>query len=193
MRRGIERLLATLTLLSAASCAGRQADVTDCKDFAPSPSEYQMEFAGRAGAVTQQEHTFICRATIFSRSQLSFARLAQQQATNPAVMRFAEGTIDSQERMRRRLFEIAMQQDGVIPPHGLDAPHLAMRDQLAGLSGAAFDRAYLQTAARDGQAAAADFAQEATSGGEPTLNRFAADMLPLIEQRARLAQSMTGQ
>jgi len=182
-----------LILLGASACAGRNAEVADCANFVVSPSEFLMEFAGRPGTVTQEEHTFVCHATMFGRAQMAFARMAQRQAANPAVVKFAEQTLDEQATMNRHLFRIAEQEDGIVPPRGLDAPHLAMRDQLAQLSGDAFDRAYLQYTVQDGQAMIPVFNKETSSGAEPALNHFAANALPLIEQRVRSAQSIIGQ
>lgn len=189
----VGRFLAALIILGACSCAQRQAAVVDCANFVVSPSDFAIEFFGRAGMVTQQEHTFICRGLMFGRAQVAYAKIAQQQSGNPAVLSFAEGTIGEQEKMNRRLSQIAVEQDGIIPPRGLDAPHLAMRDQLAQLSGYAFDRAYLENAVRDGRLAIADFKKEVESGTEPVLNKFAANSLPLVERRVQQAQSMIGQ
>jgi putative membrane protein len=193
MKGAAVRCLAALIVLGASSCAERRDAVVDCADFVVSPSEYLMEIAGRAGRVTQQEHTFICHGMIFGTAQVTFAKMAQQQAASPEVMRYAEQTIGEQETMNRRLDRIAVQEDGIIPPSGLDAAHLAMRDQLARLSGDAFDRAYLENEVRDGQAAIADFKEELESGAEPVLNKFVAKALPLVERRVELAQSMIGQ
>lgn len=193
MKGAAVRWLAALIVLGASSCAEREEVAVDCADFVVSPSQFLMEFAGRAGGVTEQEHTFICRGTIYGRAQVTFARMAQQQAASPAVKRYAEQTLGEQETMNRRLDRIAVQEDGVIPPDGLDAPHLVMRDHLARLSGDAFDRAYLENEVRDGQAAIADFKEELASGAEPILNKFVATALPLVEQRVQLAQSIIGQ
>ncbi|MGO8919186.1 MAG: DUF4142 domain-containing protein [Stellaceae bacterium] len=182
-----------LILLGAAACAERHAGVVDCAHFGPSPSQFGAEFSGYAGTVMQQEYSFVCHATTFGRAQMDFARMAQQQAANPTVVRFAADTIDEQATINRHLFRIAIQQDGIAPPRELDAPHLAMRDQLARLSGDAFDRAYLHYVVQDGQAAIAVFNKETSAGAEPDLSRFAADALPRIEQRVLLAQSIIGQ
>lgn len=185
--------MAAAVILGAASCAGREDAVVDCADFTVTPSEFHMEFAGRAGGVTEQEHTFICRGTIYGRAQVAFARMAQQRAASSAVVRYAERALGEQETLNRRLDRIAVQEDGIIPPAGLDVAHLAARDRLSGLSGDAFDRAYLETEIRDGQAAIADFKEEVASGAEPLLNKFAAAALSQVEQRVQLAQSMIGQ
>ena len=193
MRGAAGRLLAMFILLGASACAERHADIVDCARFGPSPSQFGTEFSGYAGTVMQQEYSFVCRATAFGRAQMDYARMAQRQSANPAVVSFAASTLDEQATMNRHLYRIAIQQDGIRPPRDLDAPHLALRNRLAQLSGDAFDRAFLQTEVQDGQAAIAIFIQETGAGAEPDLNRFAAEALPLVQRRVQLAQGMLGQ
>jgi putative membrane protein len=183
-----------LVSFTLSSCiAPPYARVTDCADYVETPSEYHIESAGRAGMVTQQEHSFVCYATVLSRAQRESARLAEGRGTNPTVKRFAATTIDDQEMLDRRLSDIAEQHDGIIAPYGLDAPHLTMLDQLNSLSGEAFDRAYLEDQVQEGEATIAVFRQEAAEGSEPILRRFALEMLPRAEQRLRAAQTIIDQ
>jgi putative membrane protein len=194
MRRAITSLLSMLVVLGASSCVvPPYADVTDCADFVETPTEYHTEFAGRAGMVTQQEHSFVCYATVLGRAQVTSAMMAQHRGASPAVTRFAAITVEEQEMLDRRLADIAEQHDGVIPPYGLDAPHLAMLDQLSTLSGDAFDRAYLEYQLQDAQATIAVLQQEVVAGSEPTLRGFARAALPHVEERAREAQSIIEQ
>jgi predicted outer membrane protein len=65
-----------------------------------------------------------------------------------------------------------------------------MLDQLAGLSGDAFDRAYLQEEVQEDQIAMAVFTAEGASGSEPLLSKFATSAVPLVQDRLRLAQSI---
>jgi putative membrane protein len=186
--------LIALTSFAISSCAAPPfAQVTDCADYVETPSEYALEAWGRAGMVTQEEHSFVCYAAVLGRAQLESARLAEGRGTSPAVQRFAATTIDAQNTLDRRLTDIAEQHEGIVPPHGLDAPHLAMLDQLNSLSGEALDRAYLDDQVREGEATIAVFRQELAEGSEPILRAFALDTLPLVEERLREAQSLIDQ
>jgi putative membrane protein len=192
MRRTGMGLLAVLLPLGASACVESPyyARVADCSDFVLSPTRYHVEYAGRAGMVTQQELNFVCAAAMLGRTEVISARMAQDRASSPAVIDFAARAADEQQRLDHSLAEIAEQHDGVVPPTGLDAPHIAMLDQLAGLSGAAFDRAYLQKELQEDRIAMAVFTAEAASGSEPLLSKFAASAVPLVQDRLRLAQSI---
>jgi putative membrane protein len=192
MKRILGCMLAVLAVLGTASCAGHRTEVADCRDFFISPSAYGQQFAGRPGQESQQELNFICQALMYGRGQVTYARMAQQRSGNPAVKEFASQVIDAQGQMNERIHQIAVQQEGVTPPRGLDAPHLAVRDQLAQLSGNAFDRAYLQSAAEDSRLALAFFHKEASTR-EPVMGQFAANALPVLQQRVTQAQGLAQQ
>jgi putative membrane protein len=193
MRRVVGWLLATLALSGVSACAGsNRSAVVDCQDFVQSPSQYDMQFQGPAGQESQREFNFICRAAVYGRAQLTYARMAQERSANPAVKDFAATVVSTQSETSQRLSQIAIQQEGVTAPRGLDAAHLAVRDQLAQLSGNAFDRAYLQNAVEDGRAAIDLFRKE-SSTMEPVMGKFAAAELPTIEQRVSQAQGLLPQ
>ncbi len=188
--RGIAAALTALTMMAASACAKRDAAVTDCADFVISPSQFQMQFYGRAGMVTQQELTFICRATVFGMSQVTMARLALVQAEHPGVRDVAQKVVEEQEQMNKVLSFVATEQDGMRPPEALDESGLAMLERIVRLSDGAFDRAYMQITVDETRSAVADFREEATLGVEPTLLRFAVKSLPFLEARLELAQSI---
>jgi putative membrane protein len=182
-------LLGAWALLTASACVEGQGTV-DCADFVLSPTQYHMQFAGRPGMLTQQELTFICHATVLGTAQVMFAEMALIRAQHREVRDFAQKVADEQGQLNQRLTQIATEQEGVTPPAGLDAPGLAMRERLAGLSGDAFDRAYMEDAVDGTRSAVVDFRQEATSGVEPILLRLAVNSLPALEARLELAQSI---
>lgn len=191
--RGTAAAWAMIAALGLSSCAEQPSGPVDCANFVLSPTQYHIEFAGRAGMITQQEYTFICRATVLGRADLEFARMAQRQSANRAVTEFAAKIIVTQQEIDRRLTTISEQHEGVRPPRSLDAPRLAMRDRLSPLSGDAFDRAYLQDEAENAQAAIAAYKEEISSGSEPVLRGFAINTLPLLEDRLAEAERLVGQ
>jgi putative membrane protein len=192
MRRVVGWLLATLAVLGISSCAHHRSEAVDCHEFIMAPSQYGQQFQGRPGQESQSELNFMCRVAVYGRAQLTYAQMAQQRSATPAVKQFAAQVSEAQSEMSRRLSQIAIQQEGVTVPRGLDADHLALRDQLAQLSGNAFDRAYLQNAVQDGRAAIALFRKESSSA-EPVMGQFAAKGLPVIEQRVGQAQALLQQ
>jgi putative membrane protein len=183
-------LLAGLALLAATACAKRGAGPVDCADFVLSPSQYNLQFTGRAGSVSQQDLTFICRAAVYGTAQVTFAQMAQAKAEHPQVIDLAQKVADEQEAMNELLTQLATNEAGVSPPDGLNASGLAMRDHLSDLSGDGFDRAYIQDVVDETKSAVADFREEATAGVTPSILRFAVNSLPALETRLQRAQTV---
>jgi putative membrane protein len=65
-----------------------------------------------------------------------------------------------------------------------------MRDRLAQLRGDAFDRAYMRAMVEDHDKAQKLFRQEAQSGQDPDIKRFARETLSVIEQHDRMAHEL---
>jgi putative membrane protein len=64
-----------------------------------------------------------------------------------------------------------------------------MHDKLAKLSGAAFDRAYMQAMVADHKKDVNEFRVESKSGKDPEIKAWAAKTLPTLEEHLALAQS----
>jgi len=75
-------------------------------------------------------------------------------------------------------------------PTTLDAMHQATRDKLARLSGAEFDRAYMDAMVMGHQTVATKLMTEANSGADPQLKAFAAKTLPTVQSHLKMAESI---
>jgi predicted outer membrane protein len=192
MRRVVGWLVATLAIIGVSSCAHHRSEVVDCRDFVKNPVQYGDQFQGRPGQETEGEINFVCQVSVYGHAQVSYARLAEERSANAAVKDFAARVLDAQRAMDRRIAQIAIQQEGVTAPRGLDVAGLQQREQLAQLSGNAFDRAYLQYTVQDGLAVLRFFRKE-TATPEPVMGRFAGNGQPVIEERVREAQTLLGQ
>lgn len=189
VRRVTGWVSAALAILGASSCAHHDAELANCADFVMSPSQYVGQIRGRLGAMENEELNFVCRATVYGRAQIIYAKMAEQRSADPIVKQFAGRTGDAQRKLSRRLNQIAIQHEGITPPPGLDPSVLAARDQLAQLSGDDFDRSYLQYTVQQGRAAIALF-REGGALPQPLVSHYARRALPLLEQRVREAQSL---
>src|SRR5207237_37791 len=74
-------------------------------------------------------------------------------------------------------------------PTDSGAKHKATKDRLAKLSGAAFDKAYMQEMLNDHRKDVSEFQKESRSGKDPDVKAWAAKTLPTLEEHLRLAQT----
>jgi putative membrane protein len=188
--RGGEVLLVVVGLVTLAACAERRTAVVDCGKYVGSPSEYYGQIASPAGALNDQDRQFICRAAVSEVAGIVFARMGKQRAASPAIRDYAQKMADDHQQAYFQLESLARGQTGIAAPVGLDAAHLGTRDQLAAVSGTAFDQAYLRAAIAEDRSSIQIFQHEMAEGGDPTLRRYAANTLPLLQQRLLAAQGI---
>lgn len=77
-------------------------------------------------------------------------------------------------------------------PTELSAEHKAMKSKLSKLSGAEFDRQYMQAMVKDHAKSVQLFEKQANSYDDPALQGFASKTLPIIKQHYQMAQKLSG-
>jgi putative membrane protein len=120
-------------------------------------------------------------------AEVEFGRLAQQKARSDAVKYFGQRMVEDHGKANDQLKGLA-KEDGVPLPEKLDPEHMAIHDRLAGLSGAAFDQAYLQAQVADHQQTAQLFEYEIGAGQDGDLKSFASQTLPVVLKHLEMAQ-----
>jgi putative membrane protein len=73
-------------------------------------------------------------------------------------------------------------------PTSINAKDQALKDKLSGLSGADFDKTYMQAMVKDHQKDINEFQKEANNGSNADLKAFAAQTLPTLQEHLRMAQ-----
>ena len=195
MSRRVLSLAVTASLVTLAACGGGRggAETVDCRKFNASPSEYYNKTAGVPGALNNDDRQFICHAAIGESAGVVYARMASRRTASPAVRDYAQNMAYDHAKTHEGLAALARGEAGIAAPAGLDASHLAQRDELAGLNGSAFDRAYMRAALDEGTALIGIYQKEIKDGGSPTFRRFAADNLQMMQERLRMTQSVGSQ
>jgi putative membrane protein len=188
MRRVLIGLLAAVL----AGCAANQGQYSSMSDYMETPSEFHIHAAGRAGEIRQEDRYFVFRAGVDTLYDMATAELAEERAANPAVKDFARRELSQASARQRQLTIIAQQHLAITPPSLLDRELAARREQLAGLSGAAFDQAYLRDRIAQSEAEVAVYRDEARGGSEAFLTEFAGNMLASLERQKRIAMGLIG-
>jgi putative membrane protein len=75
-------------------------------------------------------------------------------------------------------------------PADVGPKHKATQDRLSKLSGAEFDRAYIQEMVTDHQKDVADFRKESQGGSDGAVKAFAAKTLPTLEEHYKMVQDI---
>lgn len=140
---------------------------------------------GSTRAAADQQ--FVMEAAHGGIAEVELGRLASQKAQAAEVKQFAQKMVEDHGRANQELKTLA-QGKNITIPSDLDAKHKATKERLEKMSGAEFDRAYMQQMVQDHQKAVADFRRESQSGQDAEVKAWAAKQLPTLEQHLQMAQ-----
>ena len=118
-------------------------------------------------------------------------KLAQQKAASEQVKQFGSRMVTDHSKANDELKQLASSKSLTLPGD-LDAKHKAKLAKMQKLSGAAFDRAYMDDMLADHKQDVAEFQKEASSGRDSDLKSFAAKTLPTLQEHLKLAHDTHG-
>lgn len=150
--------------------------------------------AGAAGAQSsslskgdQQILTDLAQANI---AEVSTAQIALQKGQSADVKKFAQQMVDDHTKGLQEVQKVAQAKNVTLPSEP-DAAHKQAAARLSGLSGAAFDKAYLEQAGvkdhKDAHAKATAAQQKAS---DPDVKALAAKLQPVIDQHLQTVQGL---
>jgi putative membrane protein len=142
-----------------------------------------------AEPVPATEQAFAKNAAQDGLAEIQLGKLALTKATDQNVKDFGQKMVDAHTRISDDLRALAGQKDIMIPTD-LTSADQALVNQLSGLSGDAFDKAYMSAMVKDHQTDLAGFQKEANSGADKDLRGYASRTLPILRQHLQLAKSI---
>jgi putative membrane protein len=145
------------------------------------PNAAHTQLAAAMATLSKSDQTFVHQAAIAGMAEVAEAQLAVSKAQRDDVKQFAQRMIDDHTKANDQLKQLAAAKQ-VSLPTALDAKHKSEQARLEKLSGAAFDRAYIEAQVKAHQQAVSLFKTEAEKGGDPELKQFAAQTLPILQQ-----------
>lgn len=151
------------------------------------PAETAANDAAVPGAT---DRSFIVEAAHGGLAEVELGRMAAEKAANARVKQFAQRMVADHGKANDQLNALAGARTITLPAQ-LDAQHKATRDRLAGLSGDAFDQAYMRLMVADHRADVAAFQQEAANGRDAEVKAWAGKILPTLQQHLTMAQEIS--
>ncbi len=118
-----------------------------------------LSLSARA-AVTDQDKQFLIKVSQGGFNEIQFSKLAETKATNPQVKAFAHKMVAEHTQLAAQMKPFANDW-GLTPPTSMDANHQAEYDKINGLSGAEFDKEYMNVMEKDHHEALDLFNEEA--------------------------------
>ena len=144
--------------------------------------------ASSGASLAAGDKTFVQKAAVGGLAEVEMGKLAQQKGSSDQVKQFGSRMVEDHSKANDELKQIASSK-GMTLPTDLDAKHKSKMDKMQKLSGAQFDRAYMDDMVADHKEDVADFKKQASSGKDSDLKAFAAKTLPTLQDHLKMAQS----
>jgi len=152
---------------------------------APTSTTSSMQSAAK---LSPADKTFVQKAAIGGLAEVEMGKLAQQKAGSDQVKQFGTRMVDDHSKANDELKQVASSK-GIALPSDLDAKHKGKMAKLEKLSGAQFDRAYMDDMVADHKEDVSEFQKQAKSGSDADIKGFASKTLPTLQEHLTLAES----
>jgi len=139
-------------------------------------------------AVSQADKDFVAEAAQGGLSEVKLGQLAQSKAQSESVKSFANKMITDHTKANDEL-KVVAQKKGLTVPTDVSSEQQKTYDDLAKLSGAEFDKAYMDTMVKDHDEDVAVFQKQAKSGKDKDIKNFAHKVLPTLENHKKMAHA----
>jgi len=134
---------------------------------------------------------FMTEAAKGGMAEVELSRLAQTKAQDKEVKDFAQKMVQDHSNANTELKALAGKKNFTLPA-ALDAKHEATKDQLSKLSGAEFDKAYVNAMVEDHEKAVNLFKTQSESGTDADAKAFAAKTLPTLQSHLTMIKGIQG-
>jgi len=137
----------------------------------------------------QQDKNFAMMASMSNYAEIDAGQTASTKGTNAGIREFGSMMVRDHTKAGQELKPITSGL-GLYSPDSLDAKHVALKAQLATLTGRAFDSVYIHSQVEDHQAAIDLFTDESEDGKQADLKNFATKTLPNLKMHKMHADSL---
>jgi putative membrane protein len=155
----------------------------------PNGMDSQTNGMQTTGQPTAIDRMFVTKAMQGSMAEVQLGQLTLEKSQNDQVKQFAQRMIDDHTKLNEQMKPVA-QQLGVKPPDQISKGDRKTIAKLQGLSGPAYDQAYIQDMVKDHKQDLNDFQMEASSGQDQTVKDAANQGSKVIAGHLQMAQQL---
>jgi putative membrane protein len=154
-------------------------------------TQQQMNSMNGQGQNAALDKLFVKKALQGGMAEVQLGQLTLQKSNNDQVKQFAQRMIDDHTKLGEQMKPVA-QQLGVSDPKDISKKDKSTIAKLQGLSGPAYDQAYIKDMVKDHKQDLSDFQTEGSSGQDQTVkdaanqgSKVIAEHLQMIQQIAK--------
>jgi len=160
--------------------------------FGGAASAQQTSSTATSNSAASADESFVKEAAMGGMAEVELGKLASEKAANERVKSFGQKMVTDHGQANEQLKSLAAGKR-IALSSSVDQTHKARYDQLKGLSGAAFDRAYVTSMLADHEKDVAAFQKEAKSGRDPEVKAWAGKTLPTLEEHLKMVRELERQ
>jgi putative membrane protein len=136
------------------------------------------------------DRQFAMKAAQSDMTEIQTSQLALKRSQNPQILSYARDMIQAHTDSTNKLKPIVARL-GLAMPKTLGAENQALVNSLNGLSGAKFDRAYMDGQTRGHAKTQATYQTQLQRGQNSQLKAFANEILPVVSMHLQMARNLT--
>jgi putative membrane protein len=191
MKSSVVKIFIIMLSLAALSITALAQDTKKTDEKMKADAHAEMKTDANAQAGKMADHEFAMKAAMDGMTEVELGQIALKNAASEDVKTFAQRMIDDHSKAGDELKTLATSK-GLTFPTALDAQHKKTVDDLAKLTGADFDRKYMESMVKDHDKAVALFEKEASSGKDAEAKAWAEKTLPTLREHQQQARDIAG-
>jgi putative membrane protein len=183
------------TLASCSDSGGNRANNSSTNNNTSTMNSVKNGVATAVNSVSNTitgkptEEDFWNKAAEAGMAEVELGKLAQSKAQNADVKKFAQKMVADHTKANDELKALAAKFKITLPAE-LNSTHKSVMDKLNSLSGADFDKAYVDAMVKDHDDAVSLFQTEADGGATEELKAFAAKTLPTLKSHQTMIKDI---
>ncbi len=154
----------------------------------PATMGLSAETKSASAKLSSADSEFVTEAAQGGLMEVQLGKLAQEKASDEKVKEFGKRMEQDHGKANAELQKIASDK-GIQLAADLDKKHKSKVDKLAKLSGAEFDRRYMQDMVSDHKEDVKKFQRVADKGKDSDLKKFSSQTLPTLKEHLQLAEN----
>ena len=152
-------------------------------------SAYASDTTENRGQLSAADYKFARAAACGGAMEVSLGKLAAEKSANVAVQQFGQRMVTDHGKAGQELEQIASRKGATLPTQP-SAWHQKEIDRLGKLSGAEFDKTYVNLMVRDHKADEKEFKRASEHVQDPELKAFAASTLTVVQDHLKMAEDL---
>jgi len=157
-----------------------------------SPAAAPVQSSATGPAAVKRDSALIVDVDGSNSAELSLGRMAQQKATNAQVKQFAQRMVTDHQSMQNEWRAVASQ-GGVTISGTVNPTYQQQVTRLNQLSGAEFDRAFMNAMVQNHQSAVNAFQSRGQNSSSTEVRTLVNKGLPTIQEHLRVARQLSAQ